>query len=259
MADLRGGTTIGGFTALHSGLANAFLGGTLTVAGALTSGPLKIIQGGGNGLTIEDTDGTSGTRVWRFDGNANSLKLQALSDDANTWIRDIIMFGHSGNIGIGASPHATYKVDIAGDVQVQGWLRTTGAQGWYNQTYGGGWYMTDSTYIRNYGSKTTWLNAPLMVGTNAQTQTASGGLSIGDTTITYAPTTVNWTNGGTTLILNALDYSTIGFHDAGNRVDFIRVGGGAMILGYDGGWGAATVKIPGRLVIPVGTDMYATI
>ena len=33
------------------------------------------------------------------------------------------------------------------------WFRSTGSTGWYSQTYGGGWYMTDTTYIRAYGSK----------------------------------------------------------------------------------------------------------
>lgn len=33
------------------------------------------------------------------------------------------------------------------------WFRSTGGTGWYSQTYGGGWNMTDTTYIRAYGSK----------------------------------------------------------------------------------------------------------
>lgn len=33
------------------------------------------------------------------------------------------------------------------------WFRSTGDTGWYSQTYGGGWNMTDTTYIRAYGSK----------------------------------------------------------------------------------------------------------
>jgi hypothetical protein len=33
------------------------------------------------------------------------------------------------------------------------WLRTTGAVGWYSTTYGGGIHMTDTTWIRTYGSK----------------------------------------------------------------------------------------------------------
>lgn len=36
------------------------------------------------------------------------------------------------------------------------WFRSTGSTGWCSQTYGGGWYMTDSTWIRTYGSKSVY-------------------------------------------------------------------------------------------------------
>lgn len=36
------------------------------------------------------------------------------------------------------------------------WFRSTGSTGWYSQTYGGGWYMSDSTWIRTYGSKSVY-------------------------------------------------------------------------------------------------------
>ena len=38
------------------------------------------------------------------------------------------------------------------------WFRSTGSTGWYSQTYGGGWYMSDSTWIRTYGSKSVYQN-----------------------------------------------------------------------------------------------------
>lgn len=38
------------------------------------------------------------------------------------------------------------------------WFRSTGPTGWYSQTYGGGWYMSDSTWIRTYGSKSVYQN-----------------------------------------------------------------------------------------------------
>jgi hypothetical protein len=51
-----------------------------------------------------------------------------------------------------------------------GWLRVDGNEGIYFQSYGGGWHMTDSTYIRNYGSKRVYLNnylyAPRMYDQN---------------------------------------------------------------------------------------------
>lgn len=38
------------------------------------------------------------------------------------------------------------------------WFRSTGSTGWRSQTYGGGWYMSDSTWIRTYGSKSVYQN-----------------------------------------------------------------------------------------------------
>lgn len=38
------------------------------------------------------------------------------------------------------------------------WFRSTGNTGWYSESYGGGWYMTDSTWIRTYGSRSVYQN-----------------------------------------------------------------------------------------------------
>lgn len=38
------------------------------------------------------------------------------------------------------------------------WFRSTGSTGWCSQTYGGGWYMSDSTWIRTFGSKSVYQN-----------------------------------------------------------------------------------------------------
>lgn len=38
-------------------------------------------------------------------------------------------------------------------VYSQNWFRSTGDTGWYSQTYGGGIYMTDTTWVKTYGSK----------------------------------------------------------------------------------------------------------
>jgi hypothetical protein len=73
---------------------------------------------------------------------------------------------------------------------------------------------------------------------------AGGTIHAGSTATDYTPTGANWNTAGTTLLLNALTYSAIGFHDSGSRVDFIRVGAGVITLGYDGGFGAAAIQMP---------------
>lgn len=286
MADLRGGTTIGGFTALHSGLTNPFLTGNLGVGPGAMGGPIApiagraflTIRGSGstaNGATVgvleladsgSDVDGrhvgliqasdhlsvasdkrVAGIAMYTDGTTANNrggaITFLLKPDGSSGWVEKM-RINKDGNVGIGAAPHATFKLNVAGDIQAAGWFRTVGQRGLFFQDYGGGWYMTDTTWIRNYGTKHVMLDATMQLG--------NGGLD-------YTPTQANWNTGvGSTLVLNALNYSTIAFHDSGARVDFIRVGTGIIELGYNGGWGSAQVRIPGRLVIPVGTDMYAT-
>ncbi len=73
------------------------------------------------------------------------------------------------------------------------------------------------------------------------------GVSVGTATVDYTPTAGTWSTTAATLLLNAATYSTIGFHDSGSRVDYIRVGAGFMVLGHDGGYGSARVEAPGGI------------
>lgn len=59
------------------------------------------------------------------------------------------------------------------------WFRSTGPTGWYSQTYGGGWYMTDSTWIRTYGSKSVYQNTG-QIRTDGYLVT-NGGITVGAT------------------------------------------------------------------------------
>lgn len=59
------------------------------------------------------------------------------------------------------------------------WFRSTGSTGWYSQTYGGGWYMTDSTWIRTYGSKSVYQNTG-QIRTDGYLVT-HGGITVGAT------------------------------------------------------------------------------
>lgn len=59
------------------------------------------------------------------------------------------------------------------------WFRSTGSTGWCSQTYGGGWYMTDSTWIRTYGSKSVYQNTG-QIRTDGYLVT-NGGITVGAT------------------------------------------------------------------------------
>lgn len=59
------------------------------------------------------------------------------------------------------------------------WFRSTGSTGWYSQTYGGGWYMSDSTWIRTFGSKSVYQDTG-QIRTDGYLVT-NGGITIGAT------------------------------------------------------------------------------
>lgn len=59
------------------------------------------------------------------------------------------------------------------------WFRSTGNTGWYSESYGGGWCMTDSTWIRTYGSKSVYQNTG-QIRTDGYLVT-NGGITVGAT------------------------------------------------------------------------------
>lgn len=76
-----------------------------------------------------------------------------------------------------------YKLNVTGDIYIDGWYRSKGNNGWYSETWGGGWHMTDSYWIRAYNNKSTWTdgvvggNTGLTIGYNGATP-MPGGASI---------------------------------------------------------------------------------
>ncbi len=80
----------------------------------------------------------------------------------------------------------------------------------------------------------------------------------GDISMNSTPNTGTWTY-GTNMLISGLDFTTIGFHDAGERVDFIRSGKGTIELGYDGGWGHANIGLPNGIWNAAGNVGLGTI
>ena len=102
-----------------------------------------------------------------------------------------------------------------GTIYANNWFRSIGATGWYSETYGGGWYMSDTTWIRNWGSKAVYLNANLCVGNNAK-------IGIGTTSPSYTLDASGTSRIQKHLILDA------GTKELGTQWD------GGLIAGKDG-------------------------
>ncbi len=58
-----------------------------------------------------------------------------------------------------------------------GWVRTYGSSGWRNASYGGGWYMSDSNWIRSFGSKGIYQNTGKL-RTDGTLQVGDGGSTL---------------------------------------------------------------------------------
>ena len=70
-----------------------------------------------------------------------------------------------------------------------------------------------------------------------------GQLSLGNQLYNYAPTQSNWAQ-ASTLILSSSGTATIAFHTSQDGVSYISGSRERINIGYDGGWGAATVGLP---------------
>lgn len=123
------------------------------------SGWTTIILGGSDlGAT-----GTS-TNSWSIHNNNGTFYInKATSSTAN----NARAMATSTGWTFGNTSRNSYALNCASFI-CDSWVRTVGAAGWYSESYGGGWYMSDSTWIRNYGSKQIYLNALLRVDAKIQ-------------------------------------------------------------------------------------------
>ena len=71
---------------------------------------------------------------------------------SSSWGSTRFFINTSGNVGIGKT-NPIRKLDVAGSIMADDWIRVGGTAGFYCQNYGGGWHMQDTTYMRVFGNK----------------------------------------------------------------------------------------------------------
>lgn len=165
----------------------------------------------------------------------SALVIESFAVNHHRWSDGVYV----GNKGTQIILRAPAGANGGGGVSVEGALAATS-----NISAAGS--ITAAGFGTSGGITTGHLVAGNYVLAGNYTASSAGGIGAGLTTKTYSPTAGDWLT-ESTLILTAADYSTIAFHDSGNRVDFIRGGAGQITLGYNGGFGTATVYAPSTI------------
>ena len=140
-------TAISGTTTFPAGL---YLYGVYSNGYPVTYGNLLRVGGSGLGEMLFG---------WAGDASVGGLYYRSKRDVAATAWSSWCKLWTSANSNLSTidwsanNLNAAANLDVAGQAYVSGWLRSRGNVGWYSQDYGGGIHMTDSTWVRVYGSK----------------------------------------------------------------------------------------------------------
>ena len=140
-------TAISGTTTFPAGL---YLYGVYSNGYPVTYGNLLRVGGRGLGEMLFG---------WAGDASVGGLYYRSKRDVAATAWSSWCKLWTSANSNLSTidwsanNLNAAANLDVAGQAYVSGWLRSRGNVGWYSQDYGGGIHMTDSTWVRVYGSK----------------------------------------------------------------------------------------------------------
>ncbi|HEY2029748.1 MAG TPA: shufflon system plasmid conjugative transfer pilus tip adhesin PilV [Myxococcales bacterium] len=178
----------GGFTATENADGTSPVTNVPIVAQG-TSTVYGILNGSGRQAGAINIDGDGGTTTSR-----GYVDFNDKADGA--WHQSIVL--NKGLVGIGITA-PLYPLDVNGDIEANGWLRTKGNDGWFNQTWGGGWFMQDATYVRAYAGKSVWVDGAIVA--------AGQQLSFNNTAHAWS----GWSDSATgrATIENASDYNTL--------------------------------------------------
>lgn len=141
-----------------------------------------------------------------------------LTNDSGFWTGTRYWANITVSTSSSTSTSPTFRSTYTSD-----WFRSIGATGWYSQTYGGGWYMSDSTWIRTFGSKSVYQNTG-QIRTDGYLVT-NGGLTAGATspnngTYKLYVTGASWSSG---LIRAGGGF----YHDSVNSNSYVLLAGGS--------------------------------
>lgn len=156
-----------------------------TYSGSASNKPVS--QDNANGIItlFKDKHGTSNQYVSQlaFPNNTRMYFRYASAGSFSSWytiaytsdIKDPANY-YWANVKVSASSNSGTSPTFS-TAYTSNWFRSTGDTGWYSESYGGGWYMTDSTWIRTYGSRSVYQNAG-QIRTDGYLVT-NGGITIG--------------------------------------------------------------------------------
>lgn len=158
-----------------------------TYSGSASNKPVS--QDNANGIItlFKSKHGTSNQYVSQlaFPNNTRMYFRYASAGSFSSWytiaytsdIKDPANY-YWANVKVSASSNSGTSPTFS-TAYTSNWFRSTGNTGWYSQTYGGGWYMSDSTWIRTYGSKSVYQNTG-QIRTDGYLVT-NGGITVGAT------------------------------------------------------------------------------
>lgn len=202
-----------------------------TYSGSASNKPVSYDNANGIITLFKSKHGTSNQYVSQlaFPNNTRMYFRYASAGSFSSWytiaytsdIKDPANY-YWANVKVSASSNSGTSPTFS-TAYTSNWFRSTGSTGWYSQTYGGGWYMSDSTWIRTFGSKSVYQDTG-QIRTDGYLVT-NGGLTAGATspnneTYKLHVTGASWSSG---LIRAGGGF----YHNSVNSNSYVLLAGGS--------------------------------